>query len=220
MTLEDLIIHYRELTDDLKTPLLWSTEILEKYAELAEIEACNRKPLLTSSTEAEICSLSVVADTDTYTKHTKVRRIFSAKLINTADPTKIDYLYITDEDELDLHEPGWRTLEGDPTFLVNKDNSVQIVPPPTEDATLWLEVSHIPLDTFNEFTIDSAHHFYLVYYMMYLGYTKSDSDTKSPTKALEYEAIFTQFFGPRPDAYKLKSVRQVHTDRYKASGWF
>lgn len=237
MTLADIIIHFRELADDtVSDSYQWSTSIVTKYAVLAEAEACSRRPLLTSSTNTTICSIAITDASAIYAKHITVRQVYKAELISTADATDIIDLYITNVDELHTIEPDWRSLDGPPQYLILDDSNVELVPPPEEDGTLWLNVSHIPLVDMDDTgvaydagppevvevlaapTIDVAHHFMLIFYMLYLAYTRNDADTEDKARSLDYEAIFTAYFGSRPDALATKSIRQVRSDR-QPSGW-
>lgn len=214
MTRADLITYFRELArDTVDGPYLWSSTLVTGYSELAEAEACSRKPLLTSNSNTTLCQIDVTADTATYAKHTAVRMVYSAHLESTTDSTDRLELYILDKDELLYEEPNWETLTGDPKYLLLQDASVVIIPTPTVDKTLMLDISYVPLTAEASFTIDSAHHYMLVFYMLYLAYSKSDADTKNPKRAAEYEAVFDSYFGPRLDANAIKSVRQVRPDR-------
>jgi len=215
----ELITHFREMADDLvDNPYLWPDNLVNSYAILAENEACSRKPLLVDRSTEALCKIDVTEGTSAYTTNSAVRQIFKASLIYDSDTSTEIRLYITDIDELNVIDPDWQDDTSLTKYLIVEDSSVTLWPVPEDDAALWLEVSHVPLTEEASFTISSSHHFMLVFYMLYLAYNKSDSDTHNPKRAYEYEAIFSAYFGPKPDANKVKSVRQVRSDR-SIQGW-
>lgn len=216
MTLDDLIYQFRVLVGDEAQPYLWSDDLLDTYADLAEAEACSRKALLTSSSIADLCIIPIVAGASVYARSTNTRQVYWARLANSSTN-----LQLTDATELNYIEPNWKSLSGDPKYLIIEDGSYELVPPPAEDTVLNLRVSHTPLtkpSVTRTFTIDEAHHYMLLFYMSFLAYSKRDADTENPSKALEGEAIFASYFGTRPDAYATKSVRQVR-ETNRPNGW-
>lgn len=220
MTLDDLVESFREFADDLVEPYLWSASLVESYADRAEAEACERRPLLTSSTDKDMCQIAVSADVGKYTKHAAVREVYYAKFTD-AISGDVHKLFITNIDELTFLEPSWEDLDSEPTYLLLDDSSVQIIPTPTVEGLLEMSISHIPKTlssvTYN-LAIHSAHHYSLVYWMLHLAFEKSDADTLNVKKALDYEARFANYFGEPKGAYALKTVRTVRNDRSRG-GW-
>lgn len=217
MTLDDIIYHFRILTGDTNSdPYLWEESLVESYVDLAEIEACSRKPLLTSNSIADLCVIPVVSNTAVYARHKNTRQVYSASLANSETN-----LQLTDVTELNHIEPNWRTLTGEPRFLIVEDSSYELVPAPAEATTLTLRVSYVPLTNASAsgvLSIDDAHHYMLLFYMLFLAYSKRDADTENPAKALESEAIFAAYFGAKPDVYTAKSIRQVR-ETNRSNGW-
>ena len=220
MTLDDLVESFREYADDLVEPYLWSTSLVESYADRAEVEACERRPLLTSSTDEDMCQIAVSADVGKYTKHVAVREVYYAKFTETASD-EAHKLFITNIDELAFLEPTWEDLESEPKYLLLDDSSVQIIPTPTVDGLLEMSISHVPKTlasvTYN-FSIHSAHHYNLVYWMLHLAFEKRDADTFNAKKALDYETRFANYFGESKGVNTLKTVRSVRDDRNRG-GW-
>lgn len=220
MTLSDLETSFREYSDDLQKPYLWSSSRVWSYADRAEIEACERRPLLTSSTDADLCNIAVTADTAIYTKHTAVREVYYAKFTET--DTGDEYkLSITNIDELTFKDPDWQLNEDPPEYLILDDTSVQIVPTPTVAGTLEMSVSHIPkikMSVSSSPSIHEAHHDNLVYWMLHLAFEKRDADTFNAKKALDYEGRFERYFGEAKGVNAVKSVRTVREDRSRG-GW-
>jgi hypothetical protein len=221
METDDLVQSFREFTDDLvDNPYLWSTSVVESYADRAEVEACERRPLLTSSTDTTMCSIAVTSGTALYTKHIAVREVYYAKFVSTA--TAESYvLAITNIDELTFTDPDWAELDCDPKYLILDDTSVQLVPAPTEDGTLLISISHVPLiamSTNGLPTINETHHYNLVYWMLHLAFEKRDADTFDAKKALDYYSRFASYFGQAKGVNAMKGVRTVRDDRSRG-GW-
>lgn len=218
MTLDDLVQSFREYTDNLIEPFLWTTEVVESYAVQAEIEACERRPLLTSSTDVDLCQTTVVSGTSLYTKPSDVREVYYA--IVTLDQT-VYHLQITNIDELSFMNPDWASVEGEPKYLLLTDNSFQIVPTPEEDGLLEISVSHIPKEPVSdtgEFTINEAHHYNLVYWMLHLAFEKRDADTFNAKRSLDYAQRFANIFGDKKSVNDLMGVRTVRANRGRG-GW-
>jgi hypothetical protein len=220
MTLDDIIESFREYADDLAAPYLWSDCVVEIYADQAEKEACERRPLLTSSTDTDMCQIAVTSGTDLYTKHAAVREVYYAKFTETTSGDE-HKLRITNIDELTFTDPDWEDLETDPCYLILDDTTVQIVPSPTVDGTLEMSISYVPkivMSTKGSPTIHDAHHYNLVYWMLHLGFEKRDADTFNANKALDYSNRFANYFGDPKGVNALKSVRTVRDDRSRG-GW-
>jgi len=220
MVPNDLIQSFREFADDLKEPFLWPDDLVESYLARAEIEACERKPLLTSSIDTDMCQVAVTADTALYAKHIAVREIYYAKFTETTsgDTHK---LAITNIDELYFKDPDWEDLEGSPVYLILDDTNIQFVPTPVVDGSLELSISHVPkveMATSLALSIDRAHQYNLVYWMLHLGFERRDADTFNANKALDYAGRFTNYFGDPKGVNAIKSVRGVRNDRSRG-GW-
>lgn len=218
MTLDDLIQDFRDTSDDLKEPYLWSDELIISYADKAENEACSRRPLLTSSSDIDLCKIPIVADTSIYKKHMAIREVYYAKLTTNSGSYALS---ITNIDELTFMYPDWDRIESYPRFLILTDNQLQIVPMPIEDGVLELSISHVPKESMydrGEPEINEAHHYGLVYWMLHLGYSKRDADTFNPKKAIDYAQLFANIFGDMKNANSVMSVRTVRDDRSRG-GW-
>lgn len=218
MTLDDLVQDFRDSTDDLVEPYLWSAELVESYADRAEKEACCRRPLLTSSSDDDMCKIQILESVDTYTRHPSIREVYYAKLTNS---TNIFKLYITNIDELAIVCPDWESLTTDPRYLLLTDGLLQVVPKPSESGILELSVSHVPKEPnyiTGELSISEAHHSSLVYWMLHLAYEKKDADTFNVKKSLDYAQQFANVFGDQKGANAAMSVRTVRSDRDRG-GW-
>lgn len=217
MTTDEIVQNFREYADDLVEPYLWSSDLVESYASQAETEACNRRPLLTSSTDSDMCVIDVTAGTAKYQTHVAVREIYFAKLTTSSDVYK---LRITNIDELHFLEPNWEDTLSEPKYLVLTDSAVEIIPTPTDDGQLEISISHVPVISMADSgspSIHGAHHYDLVYWMLHLGYGKRDADTFNAKKSLDYYVRFTNVFGEPKNANALKGVRNVRNDRYRGS---
>jgi len=220
MYLDELVLSFREYADDLVDPYLWSSDLIESYAEQAEKEACERRPLLTSSTDTDMCQIAVTSGTAVYTKHIAVREVYYAKFTETVSENEYR-LRITNLDELTFTDPDWQDSSDVPSWLILDDTEVQIVPPPTADGTLEISISHVPkiaMSVKRLPTIHEAHRYSLLYWMLHLGFDRRDADTFNANKAQDYAARFANYFGDPKGSNRVKSVRIVRDDR-TPGGW-
>lgn len=219
MTLEDLVTAFRTLADDTVETYLWSTELVEGYADQAEIEACTRKPFLFSTTDPDLCEIDITGGTATYDRNPVIRRVFYARFVQDGFSNK---LVIRTRDEMTEIAPDWVDSVGVPKYLIIEDSHFTLSPAPEDDGVLKLELSHIPVKTMSARglpTITAAHHYNLVYWMLYLAYSKRDADTFNPKKALDYAQMFADYFGDAPSAQHATDTRNVRPDRPVIGGW-
>lgn len=215
MTLSDLVQSFNDFADNNANPPLWSDALIESYADQAENEACIRRPLLTTSTDVDMCDIDIVSGTSVYTKHKSVCEVYYAKLTNSTDSYS---LRITNIDELNFLETDIENMSDEPKYLLLTDSSVEVVPTPIEDGILEMSISHIPVIPMSESdnpTIHENHHYNLVYWMLHLGYEKQDADTFNAKKSLDYYTRFNNIFGEPRNVNQAKGVRNVRNYRYR-----
>jgi len=195
----------------------------------AESEACRRMKLIFDKTTADVCEIAVDDSTATYLIHSAITRIMKAYLVDTAG--ELIYLGILSRDELDRISPNWREDTGDPRYLVIDETSVEIVPAPTVDYTLKLEVYRTPLEEMF-YPLDPvpdpapdplivspeiapAHHRYLLHWALHRAYSRRDVAKADPGEAEKHERKFGRYFGFRSTADRGRKARtdRPHTNK-------
>ena len=212
MTLTELLAEFREMSSDAQAPYLWSDVVVTKYLNSAVDEACTRKQLLFDATTDDVCELTVEADTATYLLSSEI--VFVAKAYFVSESEEYIYPEIISRDYLDRTAPGWRELTGSPEYLIVDENSVQIVPPPTEDYTGHLEVYRTPfaeekmVDVDDSPIIATAHQQHLYHWPLHVAYSKRHASQYDPQRSQFHLDKFEEYFGRRPDADRMRKQRE------------
>ena len=202
MTLDEAITKLREdFLDDTEEPYRWADDTLVRYLNEAEEEACRRADLLIDDTTDSICVLDIVADTQRYTISPTILKVLSAYNITDGYP-----MYQIEKVSADDIYPDWKTeqLDSPQWFVLNENDTLDIVYIPTEDFTMTMSVSRMPINTSkgasDDFEIPSKFQNDLMYYAAYLALNFEDVNTRKRNEADKYLAIFTSKFGKRPSA--------------------
>jgi hypothetical protein len=211
MTLTELIKAARTRADDLVAPYLWSNAEWTEYANEAEREACRRARLILDSTTAEVCNLTMVANTPTYALDKRIIHIRRVKGSWSSIPLQPASVI-----DLDRGRPGWEDETGDPQhFIKDMDHKLfRPYPTPSAAGTVKLTVHRIPLvnmeDGDDEPEILEAYHLGLVHWMLHRAYNKHDTQTYNPKASAEALALFEAEFGKRSSAQEESWIRQQH----------
>jgi len=217
MTGAEIILTAREdFLDDAVATYLWSDNLLQKYLNLAEREACRRASLLlddstandSESTPLPLCSLTVVAGTDTYVISKKILRILNCVPASTSQSIEKKT-----EDFLDEFYPTWRGAEGDPVYYLEDKNKIRLVPTPVNNDTMQLTVVRLPLADITIAGVQSPEipeefHMDLIEWICHLAYLKQDSETEDLQRSDKYEDKFTEKFGPKLSAITESNRRR------------
>jgi hypothetical protein len=217
MNIDDLQVLFGIETRDTAEPYLFdSGERIAWFDEAVE-EACLRKNLLFDDSTAAVTQIAVTTPTTTYTLHAAISAITRAYLVVG---TEYHYLDLVTREELDQKRPAWREDTVDePKYLIVDEEEVRLVPPPSEDGTLYLEVYRVPLDdekmveTGDEPVIADMHHRFLVYWAVYRALSRPDADYYDPAGAEAAMESFEKYFGTRPTARKIRRNRQNRPHR-------
>ncbi len=211
MNLAQLIDAYRVAADDRVTPgELFDDEQVARWLSEAQDEAALRRRLIYDATTADVCVVNVSIGNSVFPKHPKVFEISWAAFVPTADPEHITPLHLMSREALTAEDPKWRTRLGEPRVLIHDDTTLQVCPKPIEAGSLQLEVYRLPMDPLelddDEPEIHEAHHMYLVDWALFRAFSVPDSEFIDAKRAVEAEARFTAYFGPRPDADLRRDV--------------
>ena len=201
MTVNDFIAQFRRDLDDTEPPHLWSDADIIRYMNGAVREACERALLIEDSTGAA-AQLDTIINQPIYALHTSVIKIKRVKVRGIV-------LEETSVEAEDACRSNWEALVGQPRRFIAQDLGIRLVPTPDTAEVVALTVYRRPLAEFN---VDPAlsgalspefnqiYHERLLDWIYRCAYLKQDSEALNKSKAVEYEALFTQSFGARPDA--------------------
>lgn len=233
MIAKEIIQFLREdILDDIKLPYLWPDPELLRFVNYAEVQACRRAHLLIDDTTANdsgtaatagtlgqkpLCSLSLVAGQAVYNLSPKILMVKRCQLIGMSYPLVGPLTYA----EADEWMAGWRGTSGTvgtsgsggfPSGYLNEPgNTITFLLAPSASGTANLIVSRLPLMSFGldgSPEIPESYHEGLLNWAAHLAYMKPDSETFNPGRAQIYEKLFTDQFGPLPDA-KSERLRKT-----------
>lgn len=218
MTLADLIAQFRAEADDRVQPYLWGDAEVVGYLNDAENEACIRSGLLTDETTPGLAALLVLAGQAWYPLDTRVLDIARARFVSGQSWG----LCRTSPAELDLEWPGWETYSSGPRRYYVDGEQLRLVPAPSVPGALALRVSRLPLAPLSlsapsaspEIPLpDQAR---LLDWALFRAFSRRDSETYDPNRAVSHEARFAGHFGPRPSARARRNYREAapHHVRY------
>jgi hypothetical protein len=224
MNIDELITAFREESDDtIAADYTWSSSFILTLMNDAVDQACFRKGLLFDKSTASVCNVAITSAADTYVINTAIIHIKKAYLVSGGVYT---YLNISDRDGLDWSFPTWRESIGTPVYLITDDKSIQLVPPPTENFTLYLEVSRVPLTaekmiatvapaTPSVPVIALVHHPFLYHWPLHVAYNKRNMQKYDPARSAYHLHEFEKYFGKRPDANRNRpqQTNRLHTNK-------
>ena len=192
MKASDIISQARELLGDTKPPFLWKESELIRYLNNSINEAAEKARLFLDSITPEICRIPILAADPgpDYLLDSRILQIESGKL-----STQSRHLDRRTRAHLDQWFPNWRNAPpGDPRcFLTDySEGYLTLHPKSNADATLYLTVYRLPLDQFDETSLEDEpeinfrHHCRLVDGILAQAYNKDDSETLDPDKAARH----------------------------------
>ncbi len=204
---KQLIELFRQRTDDLAKPYLWSDDEILAYLSEAEKDAAERAKLIRDSTTPTVSRIVIRAGIAEYKLHPLVTEIIRAKIKSQSHP-----LSQTTVEELDNEVPAWDALSGTPSHFIDNERTIRIFPKPATDDVLEITAFRLPIDPITKDSYPEIHastHFHLVDGAMRLAYLKPDSDAFDEKKAEAAEIRFAMKFGQRIDA----NVRRKQRDK-------
>ena len=202
MKIGELLDLWRREVDDVAGPFLWSDDEAREYLDDAQIEAARRGRLLIDSTTTAICRITLVAGTAAYALDARVVRINRAKIAGETMPLRFCMMR-----DLDDRVAGWEDWSETPQIIVPdyETNKIRLVGTPDANGTLNMTVVRLPLETINDddqsLELRSEHQRNLRHWMSFRAFSKRDSETHNPDRAVEALALFEREFGKPQPAY-------------------
>lgn len=209
MKVGELIQEVREdyLDDDVE-PFLWKQSTLLRFLSRAQDEVAMRQRILVDNSTAEICSVTIAADTPSYDLDSRIVLIESVG-IEGEELTKWTI------PKLNRRIPSWRLREGYVDGYLQEGLTITLLPTPTaaEDTkTLDLKVWRmplVPLTTLDqEPEIPVQYHRDLIWFVIAEAFGLPDEDTQDTRKADFYMKRFEATFGPALPADVLANRRR------------
>lgn len=211
MTLEQLIERFRIDSNDRVTPYFCPDEDVAAWLNDAEEEAAIRARLLVEDSNPAMCELAIVAGQSEYTLHAKVYEIVHQTFQAVGGGRRAPLVVVTRE-MLNRVCPDWRDQpNGEPRWLIQSETKARLVPTPSSDGLVRLEVYRLPLKRMASEThkpeIHEANHLHLVQWALHKGYSIPDADFGDASRARTALEAFERHFGKRPDADMRRSTR-------------
>lgn len=207
MNLEELIAQYREDALDQEDPPFCSDELLTKYANEGQVEACRRGQLVRDSI-SPITRIDFAANAEYVTLDPKIINLVRSKV----DGHDADVISAAD---MDCAMPCWQADQSRsrPMRLVSglSAGALFLWPRPKDAGTLALTVDRMPLkamaNDFDKPEIRVELHRGLVDWMLYRAFSRSDGDLADPQKAATSYAAFEREFGGKASGRNQQWVR-------------
>lgn len=216
MRREALRRRVRLLARDTTYPYFWHDEDIDDWLNEAQQEAAIRARLLRATPQSHpaLCEFSLTAGESAVTVPDALYEISHQEW---AEGSERRPLKLVSREWMDTTLPGWRAMPaGEPAYLVQDHQQLQVVPPPIADGSVRIEGYRLPepMQADNdEPRIPLAHHIHLVQWALHVGYSLPDADTFNPGKSQAAEAEFSRYFGARPDADLRADTRNDETHR-------
>ena len=208
MKLSDLISTYRRDTHDVAEPFFLSDEDVTALLNEAQVEACIRARLIFERHDADICEVDIESGVSIYDQKPSWVEIIKA---STGDGENISIF--------DVRLTNRMEMSGSAPAMVVYDKTFEMIPPPTEDDTITVEVYRLPSKQLenddDEPEIAAIHHQYLLDWVKFKAYSIPDADLFDAKKANIHEARFEQHFGKHPGAKvrKPQNANMPHVNR-------
>jgi hypothetical protein len=211
MTLEELIVLYREQAFDKAEPYFCSDELLTIYLNEAQDEACRRGELLRSSA-AEFCTVGFLTDASSVALDPRIVRIKSARVNGKT-------ARVVTSDMMDELFPEWRndTSRTTPTHLIEGEDTgmLGLWPRPSAAGTVSLTVQRMAIDRLANDTdipeIRPELHPSLVDWALYRAHSREDQEIFNEVKAakalIRFEAEFGRKASGRNEAWSRSGER-------------
>lgn len=200
MDLKEMRDLVRQRVKDVKTPYLWSDDVITSLLNEAEQQACRRARLITDTTTDAVCRLDLALNVGLYDIDPRV--IFLRRVIMASQVRPLRMRRVRD---MDHHVPGWESHTGTPAAWVPGYTTGKLRLYRIPDASAipdyaTLTVVRGPLEDMVEPgdapEIHPRFHFKLHHHVCSIILGDVDAETYDPEAAARHAAEFTAEFGP------------------------
>ena len=219
MLATEILAQFRELTDDLASPYLFSDASVLRYMNNAENEAARRARLLVDSSTAEVTKYSIGIGKSWLTLDPRV--VFVKRFMITGQTLPIGRAH---RDDMDILVPGWEDDTGTILAYVPNMETGKLRLYRTTDKAYVAKLTVVrtplnPITISTEPEINPRYHDKLVHWMLYEAYMKNDSESFNGKKAVDHLALFEQEFGQRSSALNETWIEEQR-DSFSHEGTF
>lgn len=213
MNLGALILSFRVDANDKVEPYFHSDDVLKIWFNEAVEEACIRGRLIREWLNLDVCEYDVGIGQTQCQLHESLYEISSARLQDPNTHQTSDLILVSTEmlDRIYNGANDWRTMEGEPKYLIQGDTDIRISPVPTQPFKIRLEGYRLPLVDMIENTdspeLNRGHHRHLVNWVLHRAFSVPDEEFVDGDKAAMALERFEQYFGLRPDSDLRRMTR-------------
>ncbi len=194
MNAGELLSIFRSEMADTVEPYLWSDEEFYVYLNDAQVMFCRKTDGIADATTAEITQLPIVAGTEWYDVHTKIKKLRIAVHADNGQPVEI-----MNPETAQSKGVRFRGTTGRVQVIVwgLEEGKVRVWPTPVEDEVIELAVFRLPLtaitDEDSTFELPEQHHLALLNWVKARAYLKQDAETIDKTRANDFERRFAAY---------------------------
>lgn len=215
MTPIDLVGLFRERTEDTAAQPLWSDPEIYEYIDAAQNEACRRAHLLVDS-RSDLTIAPVTAGDPAVPIDPRIIHIRRARRGSDSMP-----LVRKSVRDMDQCFPGWEGQSSPSTpsvFIPDWEvDYLRVHPVPVIDDEVLMTIVRMPLkpvvDKDSKLEISARYHRDLLNWMLFLGYSKADPETKDDKKAAAAEKKFIESFGEKSSAADERWAFEQYLDQ-------
>lgn len=215
MTAGELLDLYRLETVDVAQPYLWSDDFILGALSDAQVQFCRWTDGIADSSTDVVTKLSIVAGTDSYALHSKVKKLRTARREDTGRP-----LDVLNQEDMPARGMYFDGRPGTVSAVITgmDENTVRVWPMPAETMTVRLSVFRLPLtdltDGDDPLVVPLQHQRALLLWAKHLGYGVHDTEMFDRAKSEDFEQKFLAYCA----SAKVDQGRARHKSRSVAYG--
>jgi hypothetical protein len=221
MTLQNILDEARRKLDDEQQPFLWKDDEIIQYANNAINRLCKDALLISDSTTAQICTIAVRVNIQTYPKDERIIHVREARITARARPLTKKTM-----DWLTCHWPTWRSAQPGTPILFAEDideGKITLIPTPKGSDTLSLSVYRFPLVQManNKQSRESSPEFHWQFHpyihegILGQAYGKQDAECFDRTLMEKFQGVFERSV----DRAKLAMYKMRYSSQTAGVHW-